>query len=119
MLLQVFVPYHRYVHVLKWLTLSLLAYVGVVFTVAIDWGAVVRGIFWPQVSFSRETVIAIVAASAWRELSINSASAVDRLTYPDSRTARMKFEATTRFRFRPKSSGRMAVPPLVEFTVSE
>ena len=61
MLLQVFVPYHRYVHVLKWLTLSLLAYVGVVFTVAIDWGAVVRGIFWPQVAFSRETVIAIVA----------------------------------------------------------
>ncbi len=39
MLLQVFVPYHRYVHVLKWLTLSLLAYVGVVFTVSIDWGA--------------------------------------------------------------------------------
>ena len=61
MLLQVFVPYHRYVHVLKWLTLSLLAYVGVVFTVAIDWGAVVQGMFWPQVSFSRETVIAIVA----------------------------------------------------------
>jgi NRAMP (natural resistance-associated macrophage protein)-like metal ion transporter len=61
MLLQIFVPYHRYVHVLKWLTLSLLAYVGVVFTVAIDWGAVVQGMFWPQVSFSRETVIAIVA----------------------------------------------------------
>ena len=61
MLLQVFVPYHRYVHVLKWLTLSLLAYVGVVFTVAIDWGAVVRGMFWPQVAFSRETMVAIVA----------------------------------------------------------
>lgn len=61
MLLQVFVPYHRYVHVLKWLTLSLLAYVGVVFTVAIDWGAVVRGVFWPTLTVSRETMVAIVA----------------------------------------------------------
>ena len=61
MLLQVFVPYHRYVHVLKWLTLSLLAYVGVVFTVAIDWGAVVRGAFWPSLAFSRDAMVAIVA----------------------------------------------------------
>ncbi len=61
MLLQVFVPYHRYVHVLKWLTLSLLAYVGVVFTVSIDWSAVVRGLFWPQIAFSREALVAIVA----------------------------------------------------------
>jgi NRAMP (natural resistance-associated macrophage protein)-like metal ion transporter len=48
-LLQVFVLYHRYVHVLKWLTLSLLAYVGVVFTVAIDWArscAVCSGHCW-------------------------------------------------------------------------
>jgi len=29
--LQLFVPYHRYVAFLKWLTLSLLAYIGVVF----------------------------------------------------------------------------------------
>lgn len=61
LILQVFVPYHRYVHVLKWLTLSLFAYVGVVFTVAIDWGAVARGLFWPQVTVSREALIAIVA----------------------------------------------------------
>ena len=61
LLLQVFVPYHRYVHVLKWLTLSLLAYVGVVFTVAIDWGAVVRGILWPQIAWSREVLIIVVA----------------------------------------------------------
>ena len=37
-----FVPYHRYVGVLKWLTLSLFAYVGIVFTVHIDWRAVAR-----------------------------------------------------------------------------
>jgi NRAMP (natural resistance-associated macrophage protein)-like metal ion transporter len=61
MLLQVFVPYHRYVHVLKWLTLSLFAYVGVVFTVDINWLEVMRGLLWPQVAFSQEVLIAIVA----------------------------------------------------------
>ena len=50
------VPYHRYVHVLKWLTLTLLAYVGVVFTVAIDWDAVAPGILWPQIAWSRGCV---------------------------------------------------------------
>ena len=39
----VFVPYHRYVGLLKWFTFSLLAYVGVVFTVKIDWPAVAVG----------------------------------------------------------------------------
>jgi len=33
LLLQIFVPYHRYVFFLKWLTLSLLAYAAVLFTV--------------------------------------------------------------------------------------
>ena len=61
LLLQVFLPYHRYVHVLKWLTMSLFAYVAVVFTVAIDWGEVARAVFLPQLTLSRETLIAIVA----------------------------------------------------------
>src|SRR4029077_10196714 len=38
--LQVFVPYHRYVKVLRWLTLSLLAYAGVLFTTHVPWGEV-------------------------------------------------------------------------------
>ena len=37
---QIFIPYHRYVRVLKWLTLSLFAYVAVVFTVRVDWAEV-------------------------------------------------------------------------------
>ncbi len=36
--LQVFVPYRRYVALLKWLTLSLLAYAAVLFTVHVPWG---------------------------------------------------------------------------------
>jgi len=61
LVLQVFVPYHRYVHVLKWLTLSLLAYVGVVFTVEVDWMSVLRGTLWPEMEWSRDAVIVFVA----------------------------------------------------------
>jgi Mn2+/Fe2+ NRAMP family transporter len=38
LLLQLFVPYHRYVFFLKWLTVSLLAYAAVLFTVHVPWG---------------------------------------------------------------------------------
>jgi NRAMP (natural resistance-associated macrophage protein)-like metal ion transporter len=41
-LLQVFVPYSRYVRVLKWLTLALLAYVATVFVVHIPWAQVAK-----------------------------------------------------------------------------
>ncbi len=57
----VFVPYHRYVGVLKWLTFSLLAYVGVVFTVHIDWRAVAVGAVVPRFAFDGQTLTIIVA----------------------------------------------------------
>jgi NRAMP (natural resistance-associated macrophage protein)-like metal ion transporter len=41
-LLQVFVPYSRYVRVLKWLTLALLSYVATVFVVHIPWAQVAK-----------------------------------------------------------------------------
>ncbi len=61
LLLQVFVPYHRYVQVLKWLTLALFAYVGVLFAVQIDWRAVVIGTVWPQVAWSQDAFTIVVA----------------------------------------------------------
>ena len=48
LLLQVFIPYHRYVVYLKWLTLSLLAYAAVLFTVHVPWGQVVLRTVWPK-----------------------------------------------------------------------
>jgi Mn2+/Fe2+ NRAMP family transporter len=48
LLLQVFVPYHRYVFVLKWLTLSLLAYAADLFTVHVLWGQVALRTVWPR-----------------------------------------------------------------------
>jgi Mn2+/Fe2+ NRAMP family transporter len=40
LLLQIFIPYHRYVRFLKWLTLCLLSYAAVLFTVHVPWGQV-------------------------------------------------------------------------------
>jgi NRAMP (natural resistance-associated macrophage protein)-like metal ion transporter len=58
--LQVFVPYHRYVRFLKWMTLALFAYVGVVFTVHIDWGEVVARTLFPHLKGS-EAIVVVVA----------------------------------------------------------
>lgn len=57
----VFVPYHRYVGFLRWATLSLAAYVGVVFTTPIDWAAVAVGVAVPSLAFDRQTLTLLVA----------------------------------------------------------
>ncbi len=61
LLAVVFTPYHRYVAVLKWLTLSLFAYVGVVFTVRTDWGAVFLGALLPYFDRTDDSYMLIVA----------------------------------------------------------
>ncbi len=48
LLLQILVPYHRYVVFLKWLTLSLLSYAAVLFTVHVPWGEVAFRTLWPD-----------------------------------------------------------------------
>jgi Mn2+/Fe2+ NRAMP family transporter len=48
LLLQILVPYHRYVVFLKWLTLSLLAYAAVLFTVHVPWREVMLRTVWPR-----------------------------------------------------------------------
>ena len=59
--LQVFVSYTRYVRVLKWLTLSLFAYVAVVFAVDVDWADMLRGVTIPDVSLRPAYVTTLVA----------------------------------------------------------
>jgi Mn2+/Fe2+ NRAMP family transporter len=48
--LEIFVPYKRYVSVLKWLTLSLFAYFGTFMVAHIPWGEMARGLFIPTLS---------------------------------------------------------------------
>ena len=61
LVLQIFVPYQRYVRVLKWLTLALLAYVATVFSIHISWGQVVKGTALPHLSLKPEYITTIVA----------------------------------------------------------
>lgn len=61
LLLQIFVSYTRYARMLKWLCLSLFAYVGVVFVVKVPWGTALRGTFLPKVAFNAEYLTAFIA----------------------------------------------------------
>jgi Mn2+/Fe2+ NRAMP family transporter len=63
LLLQVFVPYHRYVFFLKWLTVSLLAYAAVLFTVHVPWGQVVLRTAWPH--FTPDSTAAAVVVGVF------------------------------------------------------
>jgi NRAMP (natural resistance-associated macrophage protein)-like metal ion transporter len=58
--LQLFVSYRRYAEVLKWLTLSLFAYVGVILLVHIDWPQALVGMVWPR-EFGSAALLTIVA----------------------------------------------------------
>jgi Mn2+/Fe2+ NRAMP family transporter len=58
--LQIFVPYHRYVSLLKWLTLSLLAYAAVLFTVHVPWSEVALRTVWPKISLNAATATVVV-----------------------------------------------------------
>ncbi len=60
LLLQVFIPYHRYVFFLKWLTLSLLAYAAVLFTVHVPWGEVALRTVWPKFTMDAGAAAVIV-----------------------------------------------------------
>lgn len=60
LVLQIFVPYHRYIYFLKWLTLSLLAYAAVLFTVHVPWGDVIWSTFFPTLTLSSDSAAVIV-----------------------------------------------------------
>ncbi len=59
--LQIFVPYHRYVNFLKWLTLSLLAYAAVLFVVRVPWGAVAVSTLMPRFALNAGSAAMVVA----------------------------------------------------------
>jgi Mn2+/Fe2+ NRAMP family transporter len=49
------------VRVLKWLTLALLAYVAVAFSIRIDWWQVARETAWPKLTHTNDVLLMIVA----------------------------------------------------------
>lgn len=60
-LLQVFIPYQRYAHLLKWLTLALLAYFATVMVIDVPWGQVVKSTFTPHLELKGEFLTTMVA----------------------------------------------------------
>lgn len=60
-LLAIFVRYSRYVSVLKWLTLSLFAYVGVALIVHVPWGQVARSLIVPAIRWNADYLTVVVA----------------------------------------------------------
>lgn len=64
--LQVYLRYETYVRYLKWLTLGLLSYVAVVFTIHVPWDQVIQGTLIPDLRFDpaadrHDTISMIVA----------------------------------------------------------
>jgi len=61
LVLQVFLRYTDYVRYLKWLTLALLSYVAVIFTIHVQWGAVLSEMVMPRLVLDHNTITMIVA----------------------------------------------------------
>src|ERR1700732_1210010 len=60
LLLQVYVPYRKYVRYLKWLTLVLFAYVATAFVVHVPWTTAIRMTLIPSISWTKDYFMALV-----------------------------------------------------------
>ena len=60
-LLEVFMGYSKYVAVLKWLSLSLLAYAATAFIVGVSWSKVALYTFVPHITWKAEYFVTVVA----------------------------------------------------------
>ena len=58
---EIVIPYHRYSKVLRWLCLSLLAYVAVLFVAQVDWQQVALSTLIPSFDFSRLSFELLIA----------------------------------------------------------
>ena len=61
LLLQIYVPYTRYVKYLKWLTLALFAYVLTAFVAHVKWTEAFRAMFVPSISPNRKYFTTLIA----------------------------------------------------------
>jgi NRAMP (natural resistance-associated macrophage protein)-like metal ion transporter len=61
LLAEVFISYPRYAGYLKWLTLSLFAYVATMLVAHVNWHAAIVGAVFPSLAFNRGSMTALVA----------------------------------------------------------
>jgi len=90
---EIWLAYRRYVQLLKWLTVSLLAYVALLFVVDVQWSAVLAGAFVPRLTLDRDaltTLVAVLGTTISPYLFFWQAAeeAEDELSEPDTRPLR-------------------------------
>ena len=61
LVLMILVPYRRYASVLKWLTLSLFAYVAMLLVVPLQWSAMLHATFLPHLQWKSQYITTVVA----------------------------------------------------------
>ena len=103
----VFVNYRRYVTVLKWLTLSLFAYVGAALASDVNWSKAVAGTLVPHLNWSSEyftTLVAILGTTIspylffWQASQEAEDVQVDRQRKPLVKAPRQALDAFARIR---------------------
>lgn len=60
-IIEIVLPYHQYSRVLKWLCVSLLSYIAVLFIVNVSWMRVASEIVSPSITFNKTTIAALIA----------------------------------------------------------
>ena len=60
-LLQIYLPYARYAHYLKWLAMVLLAYVASAILAHLHWDKVLHGAYSPSITFNKDQLLLICA----------------------------------------------------------
>lgn len=90
---EIWLAYKRYVQVLKWLTVSLLAYIALLFVVAVPWREAVIGAFIPHLTFDRDSLTMLLAVlgttiSPYLFFWQAAEEAEDELAAPDPRPLR-------------------------------
>jgi Mn2+/Fe2+ NRAMP family transporter len=63
---ETFLDYARYLRVLKWLTLSLFAYVAALAVVHVPWAAALKGMFIPKLAWNADYFATLVGSPARR-----------------------------------------------------
>jgi NRAMP (natural resistance-associated macrophage protein)-like metal ion transporter len=59
--LEIYSSYQRYVRLLKWMTLSLFAYVAAILVIHVPWGEVAYNTLIPHLSWNKDYIVVIVA----------------------------------------------------------
>lgn len=60
-IIEIVLPYHQYSRVLRWLCVSLLSYIAVLFIINVSWFDVVSEIISPSLSFNKTSIAALIA----------------------------------------------------------